>query len=163
MSICVFILFGLFHADGASGTFKVTQLNDTLPAVFEIGEYSDEYEKTIAQYPTLLQACHDDVYLAYDKWLYMLNEIESLALSYGVSLKGARLYLSVVWNANGTIRHIAYYPKSDSQILHKESIQNLLEQFVKSFKLPITSNQPITNYGSASFPIPVRKQIASKN
>jgi hypothetical protein len=138
-------------------------ISDTLPPVFMIGQFSDQYEKLSSTAHSLLDVSQNDVYLAYDKWLDMLSELSAAADHLGINLKGTKFWCSVYWNQDGTIKHFAYYPKPGSINIDQDRFKNMLVGFVSNYKLPIVADAPFYNYGSVAFPIPVRKQVASKN
>lgn len=136
---------------------------DTLPTVFMIGQFSDPFEKLNSSARSLLEISQNDVYLAYDKWLDMLSELSSTADHLSFNLKGAKFWCSVYWNADGTIKHFAYYPKSGSINIDHDAFKKLLITFIANYKMPIATDAPYYNYGSVVFPIPVKKQVATKN
>ncbi len=136
---------------------------DSLPKIFMIGQNAESYEKLISKATSLLQVCQNDVYLAYEKWLHMLGDLEATAQQLGISLKSTKFWFSVNWNPDGTIQHFAYYPKPGSVNISETILVQLLETFVANYRLPIHSEMAFHNYGSVAFPIPVRKQMASKN
>ena len=156
-----FLIFITIQADA-----KITWLSpsgDTLPPIFMIGQHSEAFEKLNSSSNTLLQVCQNDVYLAYDKWLHVLAELEATADQLAFNLKGTKLWCSIFWNQDGTIRHFAYHPKPGSENIDHEAFTQLLKVFIVNYKLPIQAMQGFYNYGSVVFPIPSKKQLASRN
>jgi hypothetical protein len=136
---------------------------DSLPQVFQIGEYADIYEKKTSQAPTLLEISQNDVYLAYDKWLHTLSELQVYCASAGLQLNGAKFWFSVLWKSNGTIDHFAFYQKSGSKIIDTAVFERTLRDFIQSYKMPIDVKTAFYNYGSAAFPLPDKSPLARKN
>lgn len=135
---------------------------DSLPKVFLIGQFSEQYEQLNSTTVSLLEVCNNDVYLAYDKWLHTMSELESVSDQLGFSLKGIQLWCSINWNADGSIGHFAYYPKPGSRAVDKVVFGQVLETLISNYRLPIAATVPFYNYGSVAFPVPGKKQVASK-
>lgn len=140
-----------------------TVASDTLPAVFMIGQFTDPFEKLNATNQTLLQVCQNDVYLAYDKWLHMLGDLESVSESVGLSLKGSKFWFSVFWNGDGTIKHFAFFPKNGSKSIDQKVLIEVLQTFINNYKMPVSADAAFYNYGSAAFPLPDRSPVARKS
>ncbi|MEP7322095.1 MAG: hypothetical protein ABI761_09250 [Saprospiraceae bacterium] len=170
-TICILLVLGTNQAIskdyGIVPTYNKniykTSLIDTLPPVFMIGQFSDQYEKLSSSAHSLLEVSQNDVYLAYDKWLDMLSELSAAADHSGINLKGTKFWCSVYWNQDGTIKHFAYYPKPGSIPIDQDRFKTMLTGFVSNYKLPIAADAAFYNYGSVAFPIPVRRQVAAKN
>ena len=124
-----------------------------LPPVFLIGEYEEQYELLYEEYnEILLSVCHDDMYIAFNKWISMLNDLEVYAQSIDYDLHGVKLWLKVFWNKDGSIDHISYYPKPKSKKISFVEITALLKGFCKIYEPSITSEVKFTHHGSAQFP-----------
>lgn len=136
---------------------------DTLPTIFMIGQFTDPFEALNNSSQTLLEVCQNDVYLAYDKWLHMLSELESVSETLGLTLKGSKYWFSVFWNQDGTIKHFAYFPKTGSKEIDHKVFKEVLSTFISNYKLPVANiKNSFYNYGSAAFPLPDRKPTARK-
>ncbi|MBP6794553.1 MAG: hypothetical protein KA143_05850 [Saprospiraceae bacterium] len=152
-----------YSAELAVGRDKYVSHADSLPAIFMIGQFTDPFEALNNSSQTLLEICQNDVYLAYDKWLHMLSELESVSESLGLTLKGSKFWFSVFWNQDGTIKHFAYFPKSGSKEMDQKVFKEVLTTFIANYKLPIVNNKStFYNYGSGAFPLPDRKPTARK-
>lgn len=128
-----------------------------------IGQFSDPFEQLNLNSLSLLEVCQNDVYLAYDKWLHLLGELESVTESAGINLKGTKFWFSVFWNKDGTIKHFAYYPKQGSKEIDLQKLQSSIYTLIADYKMPIGSvPKDYYNYGSGAFPLPDRKQTARK-
>lgn len=161
----LFWVMGLFLAGPrqAEGRPAIIAM-DSLPAVFTIGQYSEEAEKLNLSHISLMAACQDEVLLAYDKWLHMLAELDAMASGYGLDLKGGKFWFSVYWHQTGRIKHFAYYLKPGSKPIDTKVFEDLLHHFISAYTLPVASGQDFYNYGGAAFPIAYyRKPVARKN
>ncbi len=129
-----------------------------LPKVFLIGEFAEEFEATSAEYSLqLMDACDQDMNLAYIKWLTMLFDMEDYAYDVGLDLKGLKMWVKVFWSEEGTIDHIAYYLKPKSRNIDKEELTAFLMSFIADYEFPLQPEEKFSHYGSASFPILARK------
>lgn len=142
---------------------KTTRRIDSIPPVFLIGQYSEACEKLNLKQLSLLQVCHDEVLLAYDKWMHMLAELDDLSSNFGQDLKGCKFWFSVYYNKDGSIKHFSYFLKPGSKKIDAEVFEPLLLTFIDNYKMPIAADQDYSNYGSAVFPIASRKPVARKN
>ncbi len=164
--LALFIVVCTF-ANSAAATFSSKgiiplEVLDSLPKVFLIGQFSEQYEKLNSSTTSLLEVCNNDVYLAYDKWLHTMTELENVSDQLGFSLKGVQLWCSINWNADGSIGHFAYYPKPGSKAVDKVVFGQVVETMMSYYRLPIASTIAFYNYGSVAFPVPGKKQVASK-
>lgn len=123
------------------------------PAVFLIGDYSDAFESLSRQYEiSLLNACEDDMDLAFNKWIEMMRAVELYSEKYNYDIKGVKMWLKVFWAADGSIEHMAYYLKPNSRNIDTEILSSLLTNFAKEYKTTLDSNADYSHYGTASFP-----------
>ena len=78
---CFLVLFGFANSmSGQSSEIEVDSL--ILPKVFLIGEYEGQYPLLYETYnDILLTVCHDDMNLAFGKWMDMITEMEALCQS----------------------------------------------------------------------------------
>ena len=135
-----------------------------LPPVFLIGEYEEQYALLYEEYnEILLSVCHNDMYVAFNKWISMLNDLETYAQSIDYDLQGVKLWLKVFWNEDGTIDYISYYPKPKSKNVNFTEITALLKGFCKVYEPSINSNVKFTHHGSAQFPTSTMPGSAQKN
>lgn len=126
---------------------------DTLPSVFMIGEHEIEYNEMLKVQPDLLMSvCNDDMEKAYNKWLTFLVEIEKFAIENDVDINGVKIWINVFWNENGTLKHIAFYPKPNSRNMEYEYVKVLFAQFIEKYNSDLKNEKLFCHYGSASFP-----------
>ncbi len=123
------------------------------PAVFLIGDYADAFESLSRQYEiSLLNACEDDMDLAFSQWIDLMMAIELYSEKYNYDIKGIKMWLKVFWAADGSIEHMAYYLKPNSRNIDTEVLSNLLTNFARQYKSSLSSKNDYSHYGSASFP-----------
>ena len=126
---------------------------DTVPSVCMIGDYEEAIDNMAAEHELLLlSVCEDDMQVAFEKWMSMLQEMEIYAESIEFDLKGLKLWLNVYWYENGAIRHISFFPKPRSRNMDNKEIEAFLKSFMKRYRFPIASEEKFAHYGIAHFP-----------
>ncbi len=100
--------------------------------------------------------------IAYEKWTDMLVAMEDYAESIGFDINGLKTYLYIFWNADGSFRHLAFYPKANSRNIPNEELLAFFKAFVKEYQLPIKAIEGFSHYGSASFPTHARPDLKAK-
>ncbi len=133
-----------------------------LPNVFVIGDHVQEYERLYLKNINLLEVCKDDMKLAFENWMHMVEKMDDLSQELGVDLKGIKLWLNVFWDAEGNIKHLAYYPKPTSKNIEYNLLTAFFKNFVNSYQLPLKASQDFSHYGSAAFPT-LSDRLASKS
>lgn len=124
-----------------------------LPKVFVLGENEKAYEQLTRQYSrSLLEASNMDIQAAFDNWLDMMKAIDAYAVKINYDLKGVRIWFHVFWGPQGNIDHIGYLLRQDSRNVNSDEIRAFLLGFIKSYKLPLQSDQPFHHYTGATFP-----------
>ncbi len=124
-----------------------------LPKAFIIGEHEKKFEElSIEHSAMLLNVCDDDMQVAFGKWLSMLKEMEAYAGVIGYDLKGLKLWLNIFWDANGEVRHIAYYPKPNSRNVKLDELNAFFSSFMNHYTFPLIAEVKYSHYGIASFP-----------
>ena len=135
----------------------------SLPKVFLIGEYEEQYGLLYETYhDILLTVCHDDMNLAFDKWMDMLTEMEAYSDQIDFELRGIKVWLKVFWNATGTIQHISYYLKPNSRNIDIAELSAFLSSFMNHYQLPIKTEVNFTHNGSAAFPTAMIPALSKK-
>lgn len=125
----------------------------SLPKVFLIGEYEEEYANLYKTYHgILLSVCEDDMNLAFDKWMDMLDSMESYANEIGFSLNGVKVLLNVFWNEDGSIQYISYYLKPNSLNVDTAELSAFFSSFASRYRLPLVTDRKFTHNGTAQFP-----------
>lgn len=124
-----------------------------IPEVFLIGQYEDSYPELSQQHPeALLSIYGDNLDLAYKGWSEFLMDIEDYATELAFDIKGAKIWLNVYFNADGTIANLAFYPKPNSRNIEKEHLVAFFKSFVRQYKYPEVAEQGYQHNASASFP-----------
>ena len=161
------ILLSFFFQVALSASDLETTKKDstTLPKVFILGEHEKAYEKLYEKHSkVLLEVCEDDMNLAFEKWLSMLEEMEAYSNSIEYDIKGIKVWLNVFWNTDGSIKHIAYHLKVNSRNVNRDELTAFFSSFMNHYKFPLVADQPFSHYGSASFPTFARRtKKTSKN
>ena len=146
--------FGLIVQGVSANEMFLIEADTSLPRVFLIGEHEDAYESAIAEHATLLfSACEMDMELAYSKWVSMLEEMELASESYGLDLKGLKIWLNVFWEKDGSISHLAYYLKPISRNIEVEKLEEFFTEFIATYRFPLVADEKYSHYGTASFPV----------
>ncbi len=136
----------------------------TLPKVFQIGEYEEQYGLLYEIYhDILLTVCHDDMNLAFDKWMYMIGEMETYAQKIEFDLNGVKLWLKVFWDEDGSIRYLSYFLKPNSRNIDTAELSAFLSSFMNIFRMPIQSTVKYTHNGSTQFPTTLIPAETRKN
>ena len=126
---------------------------DTLPHVFKIGENEIQYEDLVSECSNpLLSVCQDSMDLAYRSWMGMLSEMEQYAEKSDFDIKGIKIWLNVFWDAEGTIKHLVYFPKPNSRNMDFDLLTKFLDKFVDTYQMESSESKCYSHYGSATFP-----------
>lgn len=126
---------------------------DSLPAVFQIGQNEEAYESLVSECSNpLLTVCNDSMDLAYRTWMLMLSDMEQYAERSEFDIKGIKIWLNVFWNADGTIKHLVYFPKPNSRNMDFDLLTLFLGKFVKAYKMDALDSSCFSHIGSAAFP-----------
>jgi hypothetical protein len=136
----------------------------TLPKVFQIGEYEEQYGLLYEIYhDILLTVCNDDMNLAFDKWMNMISEMEAYANKIDFDLNGVKIWLKVFWNEDGTIRYLSYYRKPNSRNIDPAELSAFLSSFMNVYQMRVKSTVKYTHNGSAQFPTALIPAESRKN
>ncbi len=136
----------------------------TLPGVFLMGEYEEQYGLLYETYnEILLSVCNDDMDLAFNKWMYMLSEMEAYAESIDFDLLGVKIWLMVFWNENGQIDYLGYHLKPNSKQVDRPDMRAFLKSFSNRFEMPLRARVKYTHNGSAQFPTAIIPPVGRKN
>lgn len=154
----VLVIIGIFMASICTPTTVSAQKSDantmqSNPKVFLIGEQPEVFEKLNDQYPKLLlDICGDDMNLAYNKWLDMLQAMEQHAETMSFDIRGVKMWLKVFWDKTGTIQHIAYHLQPDSKNIKTKLLSAFFRDFMKNYQTPCNTDYNFSQYSTASFP-----------
>jgi len=121
---------------------------DTVPHVFLLGEYEEDFDELTLQHQTLLlTACEDDMTLAFGKWMSMVQEMEAYANLVNYDLDGIKMWLNVFWNQNGSVKHIAYFLKPNSKNVDTIELTRFMNEFISHYRFPLTYSKKFSHYG----------------
>ncbi len=163
ISIFLFSLCCVSNIYGTSRSVLTKADSTALPKVFILGEHEKAYQKLYDQHSkVLLEVCNDDMDIAFDKWLSMLEEMEAYASSINYDIKGIKVWLNVFWDKNGKIKHIAYHLKVNSRNVKREELTAFFSSFMNHYTFPVVTDQNFSHYGSASFPTFARRLKTTK-
>ena len=145
--IFIVVLAGFaFQASGQS-------LNDELPLVFTVGEHGKMYEQLVSECETpLVELSSNSMDSAYVYWLQQMGQLEVHADTSGFDIKGVKIWINVFWNPDGSIKHIAFFPKKSSRNVDFDELKILLNAFAKKNRISLNCNSCFSHFGSASFP-----------
>ena len=136
---------------------------DSLPTVFALGQYDGApFDALKAECESqLLDVCRKDMEMAYYLWIHMQKRMESHAAKTGFDLTGVKVWFYAFFNKDGSIQHLAYYPKPNSRNIKSEEMTAFLFDFCKMYKLPLTADRCFQHYSFANFPVMVEKPSAT--
>jgi hypothetical protein len=125
----------------------------SVPNVFLIGQFEDQYLALSKEYPvSFLSVYHDDIDRAYRSWTNILMDMEDYAGQINFDIKGIKLWINIYFNQDGTIAHLAFFPKPNSRYVPEEYLTAFFKNFVNDYKLPVKSEKGFQNSASAAFP-----------
>lgn len=140
-----------------------TERGQAIPQVALIGQYESAFEMLTSEHPgILLSVCGNNMDLAFEKWVEMLLDMEEYARSIDYDINGLKTYLYIFWNADGTIRHLAFYPKVNSRNIPNAELVAFFKGFAGMYKMPLLSPIGYSHYGSAAFPTHARPMYKVK-
>lgn len=154
--ITLALLSGYIGAQ-TSGTDKA------LPEVFIIGEHEEQYLDLSRQFPAVFMSVYNnDISRAYSGWTELLMDIEDYATEIGFDIKGTKLWLNLWFRPDGSVAHLAYYPKPNSRHIPEEHLIAFFKNFVRQYKLPVTSDKGFFHSAGAAFPTFFERTTADK-
>ena len=134
-----------------------------VPVVGMIGEYESAFEALARENPEiLLSVCGNDMDIAYERWMDMLTAMEDFAESINFDINGVKTYLYIFWNADGSFRHLAFYPKPNSRNVPNEELRAFFKAFVNEYQMPFKAVAGYSHYGSAAFPTHARPEYHAR-
>ena len=134
-----------------------------VPVVGMIGEYESSFAMLAEENPgILLGVCGNDMDIAFEKWTDMLVAMEDYAESIAFDINGLKTYFYIFWNSDGTVRHLAFYPKSNSRNIPVEELRAFFKAFVKEYQMTVVASEGFSHYGSATFPTHARPEYRAK-
>lgn len=150
--VLLVLTLSVFHIE-VQAQMTIPQDQDSLPNVFLIGQHDKAYGKLLTDNPDLLlSVCDNSMEMAFEKWVNMLHDMEVYAEQQNFDIKGIKMWINVFWNSDGTIEHIAYFPKPNSKNMDYEELTAFIADFIRVYKLDLSHEKGYSHYGSASFP-----------
>lgn len=145
----------LDHAYGQS-----VETTIPVPNVFLIGEHEDQYLALSQQYPaTFMSVYHDDIDQAYRSWTNILMDIEDYSNDISFDIKGVKLWINLYFNQDGTIAHLAFFPKPNSRNVPVEHLTAFFKNFVRDYQLQVKAEKGFQHSASAGFPTFFHREI----
>jgi hypothetical protein len=144
--VAVFCTIAVSEAQSPAG-------QQDMPAVSLIGEYGEEFEGLSVTHPDmLLNVCGNDLDYAYEKWMELLGAMEDYSREIDYDIRGLKTYMYVFWNADGTIAHLSFFPKPNSRNIPIAELKAFFKSFLKTYQMPISTEDGFSHYASAAFP-----------
>jgi hypothetical protein len=126
---------------------------NTLGRAFVLGDNEQSYEQLATKYAVgLLQVNDNNMEAAFDSWLDLLQAVDDYAGRINYDIKGVKVYLHVFVAADGTLDHIGFLPRPDSRNVPVAELQAFFSGFARSYRMPVTGDQPFNHYAGATFP-----------
>lgn len=148
-TIVSFLFAAAFVADIAPLSAQET----ALPKVFILGDEEQVYETLTHDYSeTLVTACNNDMDVAVEKWLGMMQEMESYAKKIRYELRGIKMWIHVFWDADGSVKHIGFRLRPESRNVRPEELAAFLSSFMNKYKLPLSYDKKYSHYVGVTFP-----------
>lgn len=147
-----------FLLDQANAQSDVSTI--TVPNVFLIGEYEDQYLALSHKHPaTFMSVYHDDIDLAYRSWTNILMDIEDYAGDLNFDIKGTKMWINLYFNPDGTIAHLAFFQKPNSRYIPLEHLTAFFRNFVQYYHLQVKTEKGFQHSASAAFPTFFHREI----
>lgn len=149
--IALYLLFSGFFLYGQTEEqpFSAAQL----PEVFLIGQYEDLYPQLYEEYPGfLLNVTQNNMNAAFEKWLNMIYAMEAHSERLNFDIKGLKIWINVFFDPSGQIDHFLYYKKPYSRNIDDKELNAFFRSFIKNYRMEVSSDQPFSHSGSATFP-----------
>jgi len=157
------LLLVCLHLAFAQGEDVTVTQQLEMPRVSLIGEDEDIFAALAQTHGGIfLEVCGDDMDLAYDKWMGMLVAMEDYSEEINYDIKGVKTYLYVFWNADGTVKHLSFYPKANSRNIPIAELKAFFKGFAKKFKMDVVAEKGYSHYASGSFPTFGRSNLSAK-
>ena len=144
--ITLVILQDIAFAQSTASTVSV-------PQVFLIGEHEDQYMDLSKKHPAIFISVYgNDIDRAFRGWSEMLMDMEDYAADLNFDILGVKLWFNIYFNADGTIKHLAFYPKPNSRNVPVEHLTAFFKNFVAQYQLPVKAEKAFQHSASAGFP-----------
>lgn len=148
MKVLFFLLSGILSLSSLQA-----QSGDATPTIFVMGKHEAGYEELTQTYKqSLLEACGNDMQVAFDKWLEMMQKMEAYADEIDYNIDGVKVLMHVFWNEDGSIAHLGYFLRPNSRNIPTEELTAFFRSFIRQYKFPVSSQRKFAHYTKASFP-----------
>jgi hypothetical protein len=150
----------VFFAAITVGQNQTEDQTVTLPKVFVIGDFQENYSKLFAEYPDILiTACNNDLDTAQAAWLSYITEMENFSKEVNFDLEGVSMWVHFFWSTRGEVVHVAYHLQPHSRFLKDDTMLAFLRSFARNHIINVSASRPFNHYGSASFPLHYYHQL----
>ena len=95
---------------------------------------------------------NNDIDLAYKGWSEFLMDVEDYASDLNFDIKGVKLWINLYFNADGTIAHLAFFPKPNSRNVPQDQLVAFFKTFVRQYQFPEQAEEGFQHSTSATFP-----------
>lgn len=144
-TILLFFVYGI--------NYSQINFEAEFPKVFEINQYKEHYDTFLAQSKVLLLGvCDNNLTTTYQLWNEMLANLEKFSIDRGLDLAGVRMFIRVIWNPDGSIKHFAFESRGNSKVIDKAMFAKITEDFCSYYQLPKSHTSSFFHYGSVNFP-----------
>jgi hypothetical protein len=127
---------------------------DSIPTVFKIGDYEEQFAQLSKEYHTsLVEVNNDQLEMVDFTWQELLMQMEYHALKIEFDLNGIQIWLHIFWNQTGGIDHIAYHLKTESRYVDNEELNAFLRYFRRQYSSTVRYTTGYNHYSDAGFPL----------
>ncbi len=148
-SFCVF----LFIACSGVG-LQGQPVDLKLPIAFPLGTNEGAYEAAKEAYnPSLISVHDNDMAVAMEKWVDLLQDISAYADKIDYNINGLKVWLHVFWEPDGRITHIGYFRQPNSRNIPEEELTAFFKGFVHNYDPVMDAGKRFSHYAGATFPV----------
>ncbi len=104
---------------------------------------------------------HNDIDIAFREWSNLLMDMEDYADELKFDIKGVKMWINLYFNADGTIEHLAFFPKPNSRNVPVEHLTAFFKNFVHDYSLNVDAAKPFQHSASTSFPTFFSREMVS--
>lgn len=153
MKYLIRITFTLFLVSAHLQTYAQTPGTAQIPEVFLIGEYEDQYLQLSEAFPQSFMSLYaNNIDLAYKGWSGFMMDIEDYAADLKFDIRGVKLWINIYFHPDGTVAHVALYPKPNSRNIPEDQLVAFFKNFVRQYHFTETAEQGFRHSASVSFP-----------
>ena len=128
-----------------------------LPQVFQMGEHPEGYERLFIEHETpLFTVCNEDFDSTFRVWFDMVLAMQNFAEENNYDINSIKLAISVFWEPDGSIRHLAYTLMADSKHIQTDMLTAFLSVFCHDYVLPTKHTHRFFHDGQVGWPVITR-------